>query len=264
MRTVKKLLLNNEKADSEEIMYGITDIGRNRRQNEDYFLVSPEKELLIAADGMGGHNAGDVASRMTVEFLDASLSLSVLKDIRSKPVLIKETLLNLMSEANRKIIHTAKENPAYHGMGCTIVVGLIDNNTLHVCNVGDARAYVSDEKRMHLLTTDHSTVMKLVRDGRLTMEEARHSDKRSELYQAIGAPSTIIPDYNQYPLQDNDKILLCSDGLWDMLSDVEIFYILKQKHLPKALCEELVERANEAGGADNITALVAIHHSKPE
>jgi len=262
MKILKQLFSKSEIPDSEEIMYGITDIGRHRRRNEDYFSISPEKDVLIAADGMGGHKAGDVASRMAVEFLNNSLSLPMVKKIRNNPELIKDTLLELLRQANRKIIQAAREKPEYQGMGCTIVVGLIVDDILHVCNVGDARAYVSDERQMHLLTTDHSTVMQLVRAGKMTLEEAKNSGKRSELYQAIGAPSTISPDYNKYPLQDKDKILLCSDGLWDMLSDEEIFHVLKQDNLPQALCEELVDKANEAGGADNITAVVAIYQDK--
>jgi len=214
MKILKQLFVKSEKLDSEEIMYGITDVGRHRRQNEDYFLVNPEKEILIAADGMGGHRAGDVASRMAVEFINDSLSLPMLKKIRNNQELIKETLINLMSEVNQKIRQAARENPEYQGMGCTIVIGLIAHNTLHVCNVGDARAYVTDEENLYQLTTDHSTVMQLVKAGRMTMEEARYSDKRSELYQAIGAPSTITPDYNQYRLQkilfQNISINLCS------------------------------------------------------
>jgi len=156
----------------------------------------------------------------------------------------------------------AEENEAYRGMGCTVVIALIFGDALHLCHVGDARAYVCNATGINLLTTDHSKVMDLVKAGQMTLEEARTSPLKNELSQAIGSSLPIVPEYNLRGLQNGDKVLLCSDGLWDMLSDQEIYEIVRQKKPAKTLCEELASMANDAGGHDNITVIVFEYRSE--
>jgi protein phosphatase len=165
-----------------------------------------------------------------------------------------------LHQANRKLLELVSANPERRGMGCAIVVALILGDDLHLCHVGDARAYMSNENGIRLLTTDHSKVMDLVRAGQMNMEEARKSPLKNELNQAIGSPSPIEPEYSRYALKHHDKVLLCSDGLWDMLSDNEIHEILLQKKPARVLCEELIAAANNAGGQDNITVVVVEHY----
>lgn len=255
---------NKPAAEISEMIFGVTDVGKERTNNEDYFLISPKKNLHIVADGMGGHNAGEIASVNAVEAVNDYFTEELLSQIEGDSKKIKIEMHASLLEANQKILEMAATNNAYHGMGCTIVVALIYGDALHLCHVGDARAYVCDAAEIQLLTTDHSKVMDLVKAGQMTMEEARTSPLKNELSQAIGSPEPIVPEYNYYNLKDRDKVLLCSDGLWDMLSDEEIYEIVRQKKPAKMLCEELVKMANDAGGHDNITVVVIEHRVQKE
>jgi PPM family protein phosphatase len=241
-------------------MFGATDVGMVRTNNEDYYLLSPMKSLYIVADGMGGHNAGEVASLNAVEAANEYLAPELLCRIEEDGGRVASLMKAALHHANRKLLELAETNAEFRGMGCTIVVALIIGNDLHLCHVGDARAYDSNEDGIKLLTTDHSKVMDLVKTGLMQMEEARTSPFKNELSQAIGSPAPIEPEYTFCALKDQDKVLLCSDGLWDMLSDEKIHEIILQKKPAKTLCEELIAAANRAGGHDNITAVVIEHH----
>jgi len=251
---------NTTAEDISDLTCGATDVGKERTNNEDYFLISPKKNLYIVADGMGGHNAGEVASLNAVEAVNEYLAPELLYRVEVDGEQLAAEMKAALQQANRKLLEMAGTNAEYRGMGCTIVVALIVGNDLHLCHVGDARAYASGEEAISLLTTDHSKVMDLVKAGQMKLEEARTSPLKNELNQAIGSPLPIEPEYTHYALHDRDKILLCSDGLWDMLSDEEIYKILLQKKPAKALCEELIAAANQAGGHDNITVVVIEHH----
>ena len=239
-----------------ESVHGITDVGMDRDNNEDYFLVNLPKNLFIVADGMGGHNAGEVASLNATEAVNEHLTPNILADIRGDKIKINDELNDCLYIANQKIVDMAESNVSYQGMGCTLVVALVEKGALHTGHVGDARVYLCDENGINLLTTDHSKVMDLVKSGQMSLEEARQSPLKNELSQAIGSPLQIIPDYNYHPLKNGDKVLLCSDGLWDMLADEVIFQIVNQKQPVKSICEELVQKANDAGGRDNITVVL--------
>jgi protein phosphatase len=248
---------------SSEWACGSTDVGKKRTNNEDYFLVNPKKNLHIVADGMGGHNAGEVASRNAAESVNRHFSAELLSQLAGAGEKIEAELTGCLLEANEKLLEMAAADSAYRGMGCTIVVALIQGNTLYLSHVGDARAYVTHNDDLKLLTTDHSKVMSLVEAGQMTMEEARNSPLKNELNQAIGSPVPITPDYTEYSLKSGEKVLLCSDGLWDMLSDGEIHRILRQNASVKTICAELVSTANAAGGHDNITVVVVEHKAHP-
>jgi len=239
-----------------ESIHGITDVGMDRDNNEDYFLVNPPKKLFIVSDGMGGHNAGEVASLNATEAVNDHLTPEILAEIKGDRIKINDELNDCLYIANQKIVDMAENNSNYRGMGCTLVVALVERGALHIGHVGDARAYLCDEDGIKLLTTDHSKVMELVKAGQMTLEEARQSPLKNELSQAIGSPLSILPDYNYHELKNGDKVLLCSDGLWDMLSDEEIYRIVNQAQPAESICEELVKKANDAGGHDNITVVV--------
>ena len=261
MNILKKLFGSQDRLESPtedliESVHGITDVGMDRDNNEDYFLVNPSKNLFIVADGMGGHNAGEVASLNATEAVNDHFTPKILADIQGDRIKINDELNDCLYIANQKIVDMAENNVSYQGMGCTLVVALVETGGLHLGHVGDARAYLCYEKGINLLTTDHSKVMDLVKAGQMTLEEARQSPLKNELSQAIGSPLQIIPDYNYHPLKNGDKILLCTDGLWDMLADEVIFQIVIQKQTIKSICEELVQKANDAGGHDNITVVL--------
>jgi protein phosphatase len=243
--------------------FGATDIGKRRQVNEDYFQILPEKKLYMVADGMGGHNAGLVASKYAIQAIENYFSTQLITQIRSNDLHIKEAIFNSILTAHTEIKKISKTKPNYEGMGCAMVTAFINGNFLHIGHVGDSRAYICNVRGIKLLTTDHSFVMKQVKDGKMTSEEARFSPLRNRLNQAIGASVDIKPDYHLYPLEHGDKILLCSDGLWDMFTDEQIFYILIHDRPAKDLCETLITMANNAGGHDNITAVVIIYENPP-
>jgi protein phosphatase len=205
---------------------------------------------------MGGHNAGEVASLNATEAVNNHFTPAILAAIRGDRMKINDELNDCLYLANQKILDLAESNAGCRGMGCTLVVALVERGALHIGHVGDTRAYLCDESGIKLLTSDHSKVMELVKAGQMTLAEARHSPLKNELSQAIGSPLSVIPDYNYHDLKNGDKVLLCSDGLWDMLSDEEIYQIVKQAQPAESICQELVQKANDAGGHDNITVVL--------
>jgi protein phosphatase len=256
MKFIKKVLGIPEKEEMMKMADGATDVGKVRDANEDYFLVNPDKKLYIVSDGMGGHNAGEVASMNATESVTNCFTSELLSEITGDDKKIQNEMIKVVIDAHHKIIQMADSNESYKGMGCTLVVAWIEGNSLHLCHVGDSRAYMCNNSGIQLLTTDHSHVMSLVAAGKMTFEEARVSPLKNELSQAIGASVAIEPDYNRYSMNNGDKILLCSDGLWDMLSDKKIYEILRKRKPVKTICQELIEKANQEGGNDNITVVV--------
>jgi protein phosphatase len=259
MKLINKLLGSPGWEDSRKSAYGATDVGRERSANEDYFRIIPEKCLYIVADGMGGHAAGDVASLNAAQTVDTYFSRQLLLEIQDDDNKIRKSIVESLLKAHKEILRMAESKRHYEGMGCTIVTAYIQENSLHLGHVGDARAYVCNHSGIKLLTTDHSFVMDLVTKGKMTLEEARISPMKNRLNQAIGAATAITPDYGHYILEEGDRVLLCSDGLWDMLSDEQMHQAIMQDQPAKIICENLINMANKAGGHDNITAVVIIY-----
>ena len=235
-----------------KLVYGATDVGRQRDENEDCFLLLSELDIYIVADGMGGYNAGDVASLNAVKIIGDYLSA---KNILKEDT-VEEEMTHAIVNAHRRIAEMGKAKPECAGMGSTVAVAFIRDYVLHTCHVGDSRVYVIDPHRITQITNDHSTVTELIRRGKLTREEARHSKIRNEITQALGAPVSIKPEYNRYTLTKKNVVLLCSDGLWEMLPDEEIQAIVTEEENIKDACKKLIQRANAAGGTDNITAVL--------
>lgn len=234
---------------------GLSDQGRQRDHNEDTFLVDPQRGLFLLSDGMGGHNAGEVASRLAVEKLSQRLDAESIGAALGKPDAVKELLLEAVALAHAAVLVGAADNPDYGGMGCTVVVALADGHGLHLCHVGDSRAYLLHGGGLRQLTNDHSLVNELVEAGRLTPSEALTSPLRGELTQALGAPFAIQPDLTHVDMESGDWVLMCSDGLSDMLGDDEIAHIAGSHREALPMCQALVEAANQAGGKDNITVV---------
>ncbi len=232
--------------------FGRTDTGRVRKNNEDNFAILVERNLFIVADGMGGHKAGEVASRVATECIIEYFSAERLRGIRGNATAVQHELIRSFHRTNEKVMNMAAEDADLQGMGCTLVVCLVDGKNAYFCHVGDVRGYVVSGHDMAQVTTDHSLVA-----GQTVMGEGGGgSVGRNIVTRGIGFPFPDEPEFHQVTLKPGNKILLCSDGLWGMVDDDEIAPILTQSASPEEACDTLVNAANEAGGKDNVTAVV--------
>ena len=233
-----------------------SDVGKLRDTNEDSYYISnvdDEIKIFILADGMGGYNGGEIASKLAV-----STALSYIQTNFANTPKEKEDILNLiksaMEYANMVVYEKSNNEKELTGMGTTLEVCLIYNNKVYIGHVGDSRVYRIRKEFIRKLTHDHSYVQKLVKDGTITEEEARNHPKKNMLMKALGCTAFLEPDVTVKGFIKDDIILMCSDGLSNMLDDEEIYEIIRQEGTLAA--EKLVEKANENGGYDNITAIV--------
>jgi protein phosphatase len=236
----------------------MTDVGRVRDLNEDRFHVSSDGRLLIVADGMGGHAGGEVASALAVETIVASLSRECRREIDMGARDVGNTLREAFIAAHRRVRQEGRGS--HDGMGATLMTALVVGDELWTCHVGDVRCYVHAPSGFHQITRDHSVVGDLVRQGHLTTEQARVHPSKNEVLQAIGMPHELSPEVTQRVLGEGDSVLVCSDGLWESLSAEELGAILEWEGSVRQRVTQLVDRANYAGGQDNITALLYEHH----
>lgn len=234
--------------------YCITDIGKRRSMNEDCVYASDQPvgnlpNLLIVADGMGGHNAGELASRFTVE----SIVDYIGKAAEDRPIPL---LSYAIHHANENVIEKAKTDKSLEGMGTTVVAATIQGSYLYVANVGDSRLYLID-KNITQITRDHSLVEEMIRVGELKREEARTHPDRNVITRAIGVKEPVRIDFFDMKLEKGDIILLCSDGLTNMVEDRDILKIVKKSGSLKEAAGRLVTEANKNGGKDNISVVLA-------
>jgi protein phosphatase len=221
-----------------------SDTGRKRRRNEDNYVVAPP--LFAVADGMGGAQAGEVASK---------LAASALEDAEG-PLHGVERVAALVREANRRVYERATSDPAASGMGTTMTVALVENGVVAIGHVGDSRAYLVRNGRMEQLTDDHSLVNELLKSGKLSPEEAEIHPQRSVITRAVGTDPDVDVDAFTIDAQEGDVFLLCSDGLTDMVEDEDILDVI-ERHRDDLdrMVRSLVAAANRGGGEDNITAV---------
>jgi protein phosphatase len=220
-----------------------TDVGRARERNEDSYLAMPP--VFIVADGMGGHRGGNVAS---------SLAMQVMSGLSNGGT--SEALAERVRQANNAILERARGDRSLQGMGTTITATSFENGNLHLAHVGDSRAYLLRDGRFQQVTTDHTLVHEMVKRQQITPEEAEHHPQRSILTRALGVDDGVEVDKIDIPVQAGDRILLCSDGLHSMVDEPTIAQVLQQEHDPQRAAEQLVAKANEAGGLDNITVVI--------
>lgn len=235
--------------------YCQTDVGLKRNSNQDFVYASDQKvgrlpSLLIVADGMGGHAAGDLASRVCVETMVSSIEGS--GQTETIPVLAEA-----VQKANRAVLKKAAEKPEYAGMGTTIVAAVIDGNTLYVANVGDSRLYLIDDDRIDQITLDHSLVAEMVRSGRISPEQMRNHPEKNIITRAVGGEENVEADFFDVGLHKGDVVLLCSDGLTNMVEDEQIFRIIRREKTLRDAGQKLISAANSAGGRDNISVVLA-------
>lgn len=223
---------------------GLTDAGLTRSQNEDALLIEPP--LYAVADGMGGHRAGEIASRVALQELLSSAPRSV--DAKS--------LARAVRSANRAVIESAGKSRTRTGMGTTLTTAMVDGTYVVVAHVGDSRAYLLHEGRLTRITEDHSMVADLVRQGSITEEDARFHPQRSVITRALGSDPEMVADVFEVNGSPGDRLLLATDGLTGMLPDDYIADLLLQERDPASAAAKLVEAANRAGGYDNITVVI--------
>jgi len=230
-----------------------TDIGRARERNEDSMLV--KEPLFAVADGMGGHRGGDVASAMTREALE---------DLDLPPEGSMATLVEKIKAVNRAVLDRGAAEGALRGMGTTLTAVLTDGDRAHVAHVGDSRAYLHRDGVLQRLTEDHTLVQRMVREGKITADQAERHPQRSVLTRALGVEEDLPVDELTLDMHPGDRILICSDGLTGMLDEERIGEILESEPDPQGACDRLVEEANGAGGEDNITVILIEAHDGDE
>ena len=233
--------------------FSITDIGRKRKVNQDYVYTSEIPignlpNLFIVADGMGGHNAGDFASKVTVETMLKEIEQSV----EQNPNAIFEKAINT---ANECVHRMAATNPELEGMGTTVVAATCVGTVLKVANVGDSRLYVVN-KEIRQITRDHSLVEEMVRMGGLDRANVRNHPDKNIITRAVGVGDTVEADFFTVELEEGDVVMMCSDGLTNMLEDEEIRMLLSGARDIVEKAQELVKAANENGGKDNISVIL--------
>jgi protein phosphatase len=239
----------------------VTDIGNIRGNNEDTYALSEDGSLWIVADGMGGHAAGEVASAITVQTILASMNPGAPPAIAESGGDVCDRLIQAFANAQHAVLSRSREDAECRSMGSAAIAAIVDGDALHICHVGDVRAYHLSGRRFRRVTNDHSWVWQnLVVSGVVAPDRVRSHPLRSNLMQAIGGPHGCAPDLASIALQDGDRVLLCSDGLWEALSDAEIGASVASAGSMQRLASALVERANAASGKDNIT-LVLYQHS---
>lgn len=231
-----------------------TDIGRKRQINQDFVFSTDEavgklKNLYIVADGMGGHNAGDFASKYTVETVVREIKGS----IEVKPFRILGKAIRV---ANEMLRQRAREDSDLYGMGTTIVVATTENHQLEIANVGDSRLYLLSKEGLRQITRDHSLVEEMVRMGGMAPEAARNHPDKNIITRAVGARDSVEVDFFTEELKPGDIVLMCSDGLTNMVSDSEIEAILKGEGSLEEKTRILIDSANKNGGKDNIAVLL--------
>ena len=232
----------------------VTNVGNKRSMNQDFYYCSDEPvgilpNLYIVADGMGGHNAGDFASRFSVERF-----VNLIRESKERtPISAIEAALKT---TNEELIAKAKTQREYEGMGTTFVMAtLLSDGYLLIANIGDSRLYIVNDA-IHQITQDHSLVAEMVRNGELKKEEARFHPQKNVVLRALSTRSVVNPDFYKIKVNRGDYILLCSDGLWEMVEEGELLKLVSEYEDVSDITDKMVFMANENGGKDNITVIL--------
>jgi serine/threonine protein phosphatase PrpC len=216
-----------------------SDIGRARERNEDSYLI--KEPLFAVADGMGGARGGDVASSLALEIMEGDRATALVETIK---------------QANQRVLERAESDRDLRGMGTTLTAVVAEDAKAHVAHVGDSRAYLLREGNLQQLTEDHTLVQRMVREGRITPEEARRHPQRSVITRALGVEVDLPVDELTLDMHPGDRLVLCTDGLTSMVEGDRIQEILRGEDDPQVACDRLIDAANRAGGDDNITVIV--------
>ena len=234
--------------------YAMTDVGRRREMNQDYVYatgqpIGPFPNLLVVADGMGGHKAGDFASKFTVEVVKREIAGS-----RSRKP--EKVMHDAIQVANRELIRVASRDVKLEGMGTSLVVATVIGDTLYFANIGDSRLYLIDDN-IKQLSKDHSLVEEMVRLGGIKAEDARNHPDKNIITRAMGVKDEAEADFYEFRIKRGDKILMCTDGLSNMVEDEDMFGLVKGSRDVVEAVQMLIDRANSNGGRDNIGVVLA-------
>lgn len=238
-------------------VYGVTDTGCVRELNEDNFSIcgfekNKEPGFCVVADGMGGHNAGEIASQLSIDFITDSLT-DILTNNDNPD--IPRRINDAINSANESIYNMSKEDPERSGMGTTTLICAFSNKEGYIANVGDSRAYACRNDEIYQITVDHSVVEELVSNGTITREEAKKHPQKNIITRAIGSEKTTRADIFEYEYKANDTIIMCSDGLSGMVDEELILKTVQEGKNSKEISERLRDIAKNNGGIDNITVI---------
>ena len=235
-----------------------TDTGRARNNNEDSVAADETSALIVLADGMGGYNAGEVASGMATSFIKTELGRWLAEaSVNATDTEVRRAMDICVDNANRAIFNAANSNPQYAGMGTTLVVGVFREGRLLLGHVGDSRGYRLRGGRLAQITHDHSLLQEQLDAGLITVEQAAISANKNLVTRAVGVEDTVLLETHTHELMPGDIYLLCSDGLSDMLDDLTIEQLLAAEPLLDKASARLIDAANDAGGKDNISVILA-------
>jgi protein phosphatase len=242
----------------------VSDVGRKRKGNEDSLFLNPDQKLFVVADGMGGHAAGEIASRVAVDAINEFVTLTGGNDEITWPFGLDDSisyegnrLKTAIRHANRRVLEATRESAEYEGMATTVAAVLVDGDTANLAHVGDSRIYRWSGEELVQLTDDHSWVNEQIQSGVISPEQARNHPLRNVVTRALGGRSDLMVDIQARQMRAGDLLLLCSDGLTTMIGDEDIARILGESGGDVArAARALVEEANERGGEDNITVVL--------
>lgn len=246
------------------IFKAISDVGRKRSANEDSYYADDGLKLFVVADGMGGHAAGEVASKIAVDAIHDFIQFTTNDKDITWPYEFDETLSmggnrlkTAIQTAHAKVLETTGNKKELQGMATTVVSILVEDGKAQVAHVGDSRAYLVREGKLIQLTSDHSWVNEQLRSGAITSAQARNHPYRNIVTRALGGPNPVDVDVSEEEMKEGDVVLLCSDGLNTMITDDDILAIISENSADvEKACQELIDRANLNGGEDNVTAIL--------
>lgn len=242
--------------------YGLSDVGRQRQHNEDSFLVHERTRLFVVADGMGGHAAGEIASKIAVESIGDFIEQTEEEDgtwphgYDDRLSRSTNRLVAAVRIANGRVIDAMRKDARLRGMGTTVVASMVDDGILSLAHVGDSRAYLVRGEAISRVTDDHSWVFEQVQAGMISEEEAERHPFRNVITRALGGSTSVVPDASEIELQKGDVVLLCSDGLSGMVPEPDMLQLISSAGDTAEGCRRLIDLANERGGTDNITAIL--------
>ncbi len=233
----------------------LTDVGLERERNEDSCYVNSELGLFVVSDGMGGHRGGELASRIVAEDLPVMVETGLHRLRVGSSAAVKRLLKKVIIEQNRHLQLEGISESGYKDMGATLVMALMWKGRVYVANLGDSRAYFLRSGVFRQLSRDHSVIGELIEAGKLSPDQARGHDAEGQITNYVGMEDKPSPYVTSFSVRKGDRLLLCSDGLTDMVDDFVIKAVLGEGVSPEVICEKLVELANNAGGHDNVTAV---------
>lgn len=232
-----------------------SDIGRERAENEDAFYINPEIGLFLVADGMGGHQGGQLASRIVKEDLPVLIENRLHRLKKKAPNSLGRLLRQTIPHLNRQLRLEGHSESGYKDMGSTLALVLLQNNRAYIANVGDSRVYRFRRGKLKQLSKDHSVISHLLENGDIQPHEADDHPAGGQITRYVGMEEDAVPHVTSFTLATADRLLLCSDGLTDMIADPQITAILTQNHDPQTCCDKLIAAANQASSHDNITVI---------